>query len=273
MDILVSGLGLVESPRWHDGRIWFSDWTHGRILAVDDRDRVEVVVEHTSLPLCFDFLPDGRLVLVSNQAHALLVREPDGTLATYADLAGLSSYGHNDIVVDGRGRAYVNSCDFDFAAGPPSGRQAPGFVALVLPDGSSLVVADDLAFPNGMAVTADGRTLVVADSYRGELVGFAIAEDGSLSGRRVWADLGAANPDGICLDAEGAAWYADVPHQRCVRVTEGGRVLRTVELDRGAFACAVHGDQLYVVAAHWPGPAALATFADWDGQLLRVGLG
>lgn len=99
MDILVSGLGLVESPQWHEDRIWFSDWTHGRILAVDDRDRVEVVVEHTSLPLCFDFLPDGRLVLVSNQVHALLVRESDGTLASYADLAGLSSYGHNDIVV------------------------------------------------------------------------------------------------------------------------------------------------------------------------------
>lgn len=273
MDTLVSGLGLVESPRWHDGRIWFSDWTRGRIIAVDEHDCVEVVVEHPSLPLCFDFLPDGRLVLVSNQVHALLVREPDGTLVRYADLAGLSSYGHNDIVVDRLGRAYVNSCDFDFALGPPDGARAPGFVALVLPDGTARVVADDLAFPNGMALTADGRTLVVADSYRSQLVGFDIAEDGSLSRRRVWADLGTDNPDGICLDAEGAAWYADVPHRRCVRVAEGGEVLRTVELDRGGFACAIDGDRLYVVAAHWPGPAELPTFQDWDGQLLRVALG
>ncbi|TQK72151.1 gluconolactonase [Nocardioides sp. SLBN-35] len=273
MDILVSGLGLVESPRWHDGRIWFSDWTHGRIIAVDEHDCVEVVVEHTSLPLCFDFLPDGRLVLVSNQANALLVREPDGTLAPYADLAGLSAYGHNDIVVDRLGRAYVNSCAFDFAVGPPAGDRAPGFVALVLPDGTAGVVADDLAFPNGMAVTADGSTLVVADSYRSQLVAFDIAADGALSGRRVWADLGTDNPDGICLDAEGAVWYADVPHQHCVRVAEGGEVLRTVELDRGGFACAIDGDTLYVVAAHWPGPAELPTFRDWDGQLLRVSLG
>lgn len=268
----MSGLGLVESPRWHDDRIWFSDWTHGRIIAVDEHDCVEVVVEHASLPLCFDFLPDGRLLLVSNQRHALLVREADGSLVSYADLAALSPYGHNDIVVDGAGRAFVNSVNFDFAAGPPDGPTAPGFVALVRPDGTARVVADDLAFPNGMAVTADGRTLVVADSYRSQLVAFDIADDGSLSGRRVWADLGTDNPDGICLDAEGAAWYADVPHQRCVRVAEGGQVLRTVELDRGGFACAIDGDRLYVTAAHWPGPADLVTFDDWDGRLLRVPL-
>jgi sugar lactone lactonase YvrE len=124
-----------------------------------------------------------------------------------------------------------------------------------------------------MALTADGSTLVVADSYRSQLVAFDIADDGSLSGRRVWADLGTDNPDGICLDAEGAAWYADVPHQRCVRVAEGGQVLRTIELDRGGFACAIDGATLYVVAAHWPGPADLPTFTDWDGQLLRVSLG
>lgn len=273
MDILVSGLGLVESPRWHDGQIWFSDWTHGQIIAVDAHDCVETVVEHPSLPLCFDFLPDGRLLLVSNQVNALLVREADDTLAPYADLAGLSPYGHNDIVVDGRGRTWVNSVNFDFAVGPPATVQAPGFVALVTPDGAARVVAEDLAFPNGMAVTADGATLVVADSYRSQLVGFDIAADGSLSGRRVWADLGTDNPDGICLDADGAAWYADVPHRRCVRVAEGGEVLRTIDLDRGGFACAIDGDRLYVVAARWPGPEALATFEDWDGQLLRVELG
>jgi sugar lactone lactonase YvrE len=273
MDVLCSGFGLVESPRWHDGRLWFSDWTGGQIVAVDDSGATEVILEHRSLPMCFDFLPDGRLVLVSNQEHALLTLEADGTLTTYADLRNLSEFGCNDIVVDGRGNAYVNSGNFDFATGPPPGDVQPGVVGLVTPDGASRVVADDIAFPNGMAVTADGGTLVVADSYRHHLVAFDIADDGSLTGRRVWADLGDANPDGICLDASGAAWYADVPHQHCVRVAEGGEVLRTVDLDRGGFACMLGGTgtpYLYAVAAVWPGVAGLMTHTEWDGQVVRI---
>ena len=271
MEVLAAGLGLVESPRWHDGRLWFSDWTAGRVLALGPDGALDVVVAHPSLPLCFDFLPDGRLVLVSGPERALLTLEADGTLRTYADLSGLSSYGGNDIVVDGRGNAYVNSPAFDFAEGPPPGERQPGFVALVRPDGSASVVADDIAFPNGMAVSDDGRTLVVADSYRSQLVGFDIADDGTLSGRRVWAPLGTDNPDGICLDATGAAWYADVPHQRCVRVAEGGEVLAVVDLDRGGFACMLADEPLlHVVAARWPGAAGLATHTDWDGRVLRV---
>jgi sugar lactone lactonase YvrE len=272
VEILCAGYGLVESPRWHGGRLWFSDWTGGRIVAVDDAGASEVVVEHRSLPMCFDFLPDGRLVLVSNQEKALLTLERDGTLTPYADLSPLSDHGCNDVVVDGRGNAYVNSPDFDFAQGPPAGHVQPGLVGLVTPDGNARVVAEDLAFPNGMAVSADGGTLVVADSYRNHLAAFTIAPDGSLSDRRVWADLGDHNPDGICLDAEGAAWYADVPHQVCVRVAEGGEVLDTVDLDRGGFACMLGGDAsaaLYVVAAVWPGAAGLMTHTDWDGQVLR----
>ena len=117
MEILCAGYGLVESPRWHGGRLWFSDWTGGRIVAVDDAGASEVVVEHRSLPMCFDFLPDGRLVLVSNQHRELLTLEGDGLLAHYADLSSVSAYGCNDIVVDGRGNAYVNSPAFDFATG------------------------------------------------------------------------------------------------------------------------------------------------------------
>ena len=273
MEVLCTGFGLVESPRWHEGRLWFSDWTGGRIVAVDDAGTTEVVVEHRSLPMCFDFLPDGRLVLVSNQERALLVLDDDGTLTPYADLSALSSYGGNDLVVDGRGHAYVNSPDFDFASGPHEGDVQPGVVGLVTPDREVRVVAEDLAFPNGMAVSADGGTLVVADSYRHHLVGFAIADDGSLSQRRVWADLGDHNPDGICLDAAGAAWYADVPHQVCVRVAEGGEVLDTLDLDRGGFACMLGGGAsaaLYVVTAVWPGVAGLMTHTEWDGQVLRA---
>lgn len=264
---------MVESPRWHDGRLWFSDWTAGEILAVDEAAAVEVMVRHESLPLCFDFLPDGRLVVVSAAQRALLTPADDGGLETYVDLRALSTFGFNDIVIDGRGIAYVNSPNFDFAAGPPASGKQPGFVAIVRPDGTAEVVADDIAFPNGMAVTADNRTLIVADSYRHQLVGFSIEDDGSASGRRVWADLGDAAPDGICLDAEGACWYADVPHQRCVRVAEGGDVLQTVPLDRGGFACMLGGPagtDLYVVAARWPGATALWEHTEWDGQVLRT---
>ena len=276
MDLLCSGLGLVESPRWHNGRLWFSDWITGEIIAVDDTGARELMLHHASLPLCFDFLPDGRPVIVSNQQRALLVLQPDGSLDTFADLSALSSFGCNDIVVDGRGNAYVNSPNFEFAAGPPSDPAQPGFVALVTPDGAVRVVAEDIAFPNGMAVTADNATLVVADSYRHQLLGFAIGADGALSARRVWADLGDAAPDGICLDADGAAWYADVPHQCCVRVAEGGEVLATVPLDRGGFACmlgGVKGRSLYVVAARWPGIAGMGDDAAWEGQVLRTEVG
>lgn len=270
MDTLMTGLGLVESPRRHDGRLWFSDWTHGRIIAVDDAGTAETILEHASLPLCFDFLPDGRLVLASNREHALLVREPDGSLAPYADLAGLApTPTFNEVVADPHGRVYVNGSGGTDGSGGSGGS---GFVALVTPDGSARVVAEDLAFPNGMLLTPDATTLVVADSYRNELVAFPVAADGGLAERRTWAGLGEDNPDGICLDAAGAIWYADVPHQRCVRVAEGGAVLATVALDRGGFSCAVEGDRLYVVAARWPGMDRLATFRDWDGQVLRVDL-
>ena len=262
----------MESPRWHAGRLWFADWIAGEIIALDDRGHAEVVVRHASLPLCFDFLPDGRLVLVSNERMALLTHE-GGELVEYADLSALSPYGFNDIVVDARGNAYVNSGNFEFSAGPPDGPVQPGFVALVRPGAAPQVVADDIAFPNGMAVTADNATLVVADSYRHHLAGWEIAPNGSLSGRRIWADLGDAAPDGICLDADGAAWYADVPHQVCVRVAESGAVLETVHLDRGGFACMLsRGPEpsLFVTAARWPGMAGLAGHAQWHGQVVRV---
>jgi sugar lactone lactonase YvrE len=269
---LESGLGLLESPRWHDGRLWFADWTAGQVRTLDEGGS-HVVVEHASLPLCFDFLPDGDPVLVSGPRRALLRVAPDGRLQRYADLAHLSEYGGNDIVVDGRGNTYVNNVGAEFGTGPWPEGAAPGFVALVTPDGVARVVADDLSFPNGMAVTADGSTLVVAESYRGRLTAYDIAPDGGLSARRTWADLGDAAPDGICLDVDGAAWYADVPHRCCVRVAEGGEVLDRVDLDRGAFACMLGGPDgrtLHVVAAAWPGGEHLTDDVTWDGVVLGV---
>src|ERR1700733_13049771 len=246
---LITGRGLVESPRWHGDRLYFSDWSAGEVLSVDLDGRSEVVAKVKSLPLCTAFLPDGRMLIVSSGDGQLLRREPDGSLVTHADLG---QPGWNDIVVDGRGNAYVNRVGFNPTAGEEF---RPGFVHLVSADGSVRQVADDIAFPNGMAVTAYNSTLIVADSYRHNLVAFDINTDGGLSNRRTWAALADDVPDGICADEQNAVWYADVPHQRCVRVAAGGTILQTVELDRGGFACALGGPghkTLFIVAAPWP---------------------
>ncbi|MET7697376.1 SMP-30/gluconolactonase/LRE family protein [Streptomyces sp. NPDC005485] len=264
---LLTGRGLVESPRWHGDRLYFSDWTAGEVVALDLYGRSEVVAQVRSLPLCTAWTPAEELLIVSSRDGLLLRREPDGTLVAYADLG---RPGWNDIVVDGRGNAYVNRVDFDPMAGEAS---KPGFVHLVTPDGSVTQVADDIAFPNGMAVTPDNSTLIVADSYRHSLVAFDIEGDGSLSRRRVWADLGEGTPDGICIDAHQAVWYADVPNRRCVRVAEGGKVLHTLELDRGGFACALGGPDgttLFVVTAQWQGMTASEMVPAGTGQVLAV---
>jgi sugar lactone lactonase YvrE len=264
---LLGGRGLVESPRWHGDRLYFSDWSAGEVVAVDLGGSVEVVARVASLPLCTAWLPDDRLVIVSSTDGRLLRREPDGTLHTQADLG---RPGWNDVVADGRGNVYVNGAGFNPMSGEPF---SAGSVVLAAADGSVRLVADDIAFPNGMAVTADNSTLIVADSYRHSLVAFDIDADGGLSNRRVWAELGDGVPDGICVDVQDAVWYADVPNRRCVRVTEGGKVLQTVALDRGGFACALGGPDrgtLFITAAEWRGMTEPEMVTPGSGQLLAV---
>jgi sugar lactone lactonase YvrE len=246
MELLTDRIVMGESPRWHDGRLYLSDWGSGTIVAVDPDGGVEVAAS-ISGAACFDFRPDGRWLVVASDR--LLIGEPFGPLEPYADLSPAGSY-FNDIVVDGRGNAYVGALGFDFGGGAAP---AAGTLALVRPSGEVLPVAADVQFPNGVAVTADNRTLVLAESYRNRLSAWDIAADGTLSGRRDWAALGTGVPDGICLDADGAVWYADVPNRCCVRVADGGTVLDTVTLDRGAFACMLGGATLYVVANEWGG--------------------
>jgi sugar lactone lactonase YvrE len=266
--ILMTGITFGESPRWHDDRLWFSDWGTQEVIAVDREGRSEVIVRTPASPFSIDWLPDGHLLIISGPDGLLLRREPDGSLVTHADLSGLSDHSWNEIVVDGRGNAYVNNIGFDFAGG----EFAPGTVALLTPEGPARQVADGVAFPNGMAVTPDNSTLIVAESYASRLTAFEIAADGSLSGQRVWADLGDGVPDGICLDAEGAVWYADVPNKRCVRVREGGEVMQTIELDRGCFACmlgGIEGTTLFMVAQEWSGTESTAE-GERTGQLLTA---
>jgi sugar lactone lactonase YvrE len=256
--VLLAGLAFGESPRWHDDRLWLSNWGAQEVVAVDVAGNAEVMARvPTTLPFCIDWDVDGRLLVVSGPEGQLLRGQQDGSLAAFVDLRGASEHAFNEIVVDGRGNAYVNGAGFDMMAGADF---APGLVVLVTADGAVRRVAGDIAFPNGMAVTPDDGTLVVADSYGKCLTAFTIEPDGNLSGRRVWADLGDGVPDGICMDAEGAVWYADVPNKRCVRVREGGEMLETVAVDRGCFACMLGGPDgrtLFVLAAEWNGPEGM----------------
>jgi sugar lactone lactonase YvrE len=252
-EVLLTGIAFGESPRWHDGRLWFCDWVAKEVVAVDLDGRREVILEVDALPFSIDWLSDGRLLVAG---PGLLRREPDGSLVSHADLGGLSK-AWNEIVVDGRDNAFVNAAGFNLMAGEPP---APGIVAVAAPDGTARRAAGDVAFPNGMAVTADDSTLIVAESYANRLTVFEIAADGRLSGRRVWAALGDGVPDGICVDAEGAVWYADVPNRRCERVAEGGEVLQRIELDRGCFACMLGGPDgrtLFIMAQEWKGPEGM----------------
>ena len=201
--------------------------------------------------MCIDFLPDGRLLVVDSASDGCCAASPTGRCPARRPVR-VGGKPWNDIVFDGRGNAYVNSIGFDF----PGGEFAPGLVVLVTPDGNVGQVADDLAFPNGMAISPDGATLIVAESYANRLTAYDIGTDGGLGNAGLGGDAGRP-PDGICIDAEGAVWYADVANQHCVRVREGGEVLATVGFDRGAFACALsrgEDPRLFVVGQTWEDP-------------------
>jgi sugar lactone lactonase YvrE len=247
--ILMDGLVIGESPRWHEGRLWFASWGVREIVAVDLAGKSEVVGEGTAdFGYSIDWLPDGRLLVTGT---GLLRQEPDGSMVRHADLSGFPG-GWNEIVVDGRGNIYVNGSDFDFIGG---GEFRGGIIVLVTADGSVRQVAEDIAFPNGMVVTPDNSTLIISESFAGRLTAFDIAADGSLSNRRIWAD--GLGPDGICMDAEGAIWTAADGRDgttACVRVREGGEVLQRIELDRSPFACMLGGEDgrtLFIMAAEW----------------------
>src|SRR5579884_3334117 len=269
LQTLLTGLAIGESPRWHENRLWFSNWGTQEVVAVDISGKSEVMVRvPTKIPYCIDWLSDGRLLVVSGREGLLLRREPDGELVTHANLNSLAQ-GWNEIVVDGRGNVYLNGGGFNFQAGADL---ATGIIALLTPDGSLRQVADGIAFPNGMVVTPDNRTLIIAESYTSKLTAFDIEADGGLSNRRVWAHLPGAAPDGICLDSEGAVWYGDVPNKCCVRVREGGEVLQTVYLDRGCFACMLGGvnkQTLFMMVAEWRGFENMTEEAR-TGQVLTI---
>ncbi len=252
---LISGLSFTESPRWRDGRLYVSDFYTQRVLAIAMDGTAETVARVPQQPSGLGFLPDGRMLIVSMRDRKVLRREFDGSLVEHADLSALAPWHCNDMLVDRDGRAWVGNFGFDLMSGaPPRSTVLIGISS----DGTASIAADDLGFPNGMVLTPDGCTLIVAESMMDRLTAFEV-NAGKLSNRRTWAAFGApptstnvsealaqltVASDGICLDAEGAVWIADATHGRLVRVAEGGRILDEIKTDgMGVFACMLGGDE------------------------------
>ena len=235
--VLFEGLSFGEGPRWHEDRLWVSDFHTHRVLAIDGTGAAELIVEVPNRPSGLGWLPDGRLLAVSMTDRKVMRLDPEG-LVEHADLSGLAGGDCNDMVVDAQGRAYVGNFGYDFAGGE---KLRPATLALVQPDGSVSAAATELAFPNGTVITPDGSTLILGETFGRCLTAFDIGADGALSNRRVWADLGSVTPDGICLDEAGGIWVADPTNSQCVRVTEGGAVTDRIATAQGCFACMLGG--------------------------------
>jgi sugar lactone lactonase YvrE len=235
--VLLDGLCFGEGPRWHDGKLYFSDMHAHAVNSVDLQGRATVVAEVAAWPSGLGWLPDGRMLVVSMTDRKLL-RLESGALKLHADLSALASFHCNDMVVDGRGRAYVGNFGYDLISGAP---QKPAELVMVAPDGAARVVARDLEFPNGTVITPDGQTLIVGESMGHRLTAFDIAADGALANRRIWAELGDGVPDGIALDAEGAIWVASPMTHELLRVKQGGQIAERIKREQMPIACMLGG--------------------------------
>ncbi len=261
---VVEGIAFGESPRWHRNSVWYCDWVDGEVISVtpDGGDRI-VHARLDGFPVCIDWDADDRLLVVDG-ARRRLLREHSEGLEAVADLASVSDAPWNEIVTHRSGRVYVNGVGFDMMAGE---EPATGQIAVVEQDGSVREVAADLAFPNGMVVTADGSQLIVAESHAARISSFAIAPDGGLSDRATLAEIPGSAPDGLCLAADGSIWYADVPNRHCRHITPDGAIIETIDVDRGCFSCALSpADDLYITANTWDDN----TFESRSGVLYRV---
>jgi len=266
---LANGLAFGEGPRWHAGRLWLSDM-HGRqVVTLDSAGRVEPVVRVEGRPSGLGWLPDGRLLVVSMEDRKLL-RLEGAALAMHADLSALAPHEINDLVVSAEGQAYVSQFGYAFWRG---GEFRKTEILLVTPAGEARVAATDLAFPNGMVITPDGRTLIVGESFGARLTAFDRAPDGTLANRRVFAKLSGAVPDGICLDAEGCVWIASPPSKECLRVREGGEIVERVRTGTQAIACMLGGEDrrtLYVLTSEAIEPAECERLRSACVETVRV---
>ena len=235
---LVDKIAFPEGPRWHDGKLYFSDMHAHKVIAVEMNGKTETICEVPNRPSGLGWLPDGTMVVVSMTDRKLLRLERGGALKLHADLSKLAGWDCNDMVVDKQGRAYVGNFGYDLHKDSP---QKDADLIMVTPDGKASVVASGLKFPNGTVITPDGRTLIVGESMGRRLSAFDIASDGTLSNQRIWAEIAPALPDGICLDAEGAIWSASPFTNETIRVFEGGRVAERIKTEQMSIACTLGG--------------------------------
>jgi sugar lactone lactonase YvrE len=259
---LLTGLDFGEGPRWHDERLWFSDFYQHCVSAVtvdgDSAGEREIILEIDDHPSGLGWLPDGRLLVVAMQAKKVLRVEADGTVSEHGDLSGLVGGRCNDMVVAADGNAYVGNFGFDVFV---RGVRQNATLGLVRPDGTVVGVADDLEFPNGSVITPDGGTLIVGETIGRRYTAFDIRPDGGLDRRRVWAQFDDLGPDGCTLDAEGAIWFANAYGTDVVRVREGGEITDRVDLGQGTYACALGGGDgrtLFVLSADSPDEEEIA---------------
>lgn len=249
VDVFAEGLDFGEGPRWRDGRLWLSDFYTRTVWSFDEGGSKQAELVLDDQPSGLGWLPSGELLVVAMTSRQVRRVDAGGTVHLHADLTSIAGHHCNDMVVDGRGNAYVGNFGFDLEAGE---RPRAAALALVRPDGTVEVAAEDLRFPNGSVVTPDGSTLIVGESMGARYTAFSIGDDGTLSDRRVWAEVPGMGPDGCALDADGAIWMADAFGAGCVRVAEGGELLETVVASQPVFACALGGPErrtLYLVTA------------------------
>lgn len=268
----LDGLHFGEGPRWHEGRLWYSDFYDEAVFSAGpDGDRRREL-DVPGRPSGLGWLPDGRLLVVCMTERSVLRVEPDRTLVHHGDLTPWATWYGNDMVVSADGRAYAGNFGFDLdALARGEGKPCNTSVVRVDLDGTSHEAAADMAFPNGSVIFPDGRTMVVAESMATRLTAFDVAADGSLSGRRVWAELGDCAPDGICLDAEGCIWVANALGTDCRRVAEGGEVVERVETSQYCYACMLGGQDrctLYCVTA--PGSLEREVADRREGRIEQV---
>ena len=237
-EVLVKGLGFPEGPRWHEGRLWFSDMSMSRVMAVDLNGRLEKIVDVPGQPSGLGWLPDGRLLMVSMTNRRLMRLDSDG-LSEVVDLSRLAAFHCNDMVVDTLGRAYIGNFGFVFGSGAPF---VPAAIIMVPPEGDARIVAENMIFPNGTVISPDGRTLIVAETFGSRLSAFDIEPDGSLNNHRVWAKLESVTPDGICLDAKGAVWAASPFTSEVLRICEGAKITQRLKLKTPPYACMLGGE-------------------------------
>src|SRR5262245_38359828 len=254
MRTLLEGGAFFESPRWHDGHWWLSDFYRHRVLTVTEDGRSEDVLEVEGQPSGLGWMPDGSLLVVSMRDHRIL-RWDGSSLSLHADVSAYCGGHLNDMVVDARGHAYAGNFGFDLMA---FADPATANLIHVAPDGSASVAAPDMYFPNGSVITPDGRTLIVGETAGCRYTAFTIEDDGSLSDRRVWAQVAETpeittfeetigklrfGPDGCGLDAEGHIWSADEVNARCARVAPGGEIVAEIAAPEGLniFACMLGG--------------------------------